>query len=240
MQNNRTYSAAPVHAPGMLFKAVVFDMDGTLVNSTASDYLAWKKLFADYGQPFVRFSEYLPLLGIRSREVIQTYLHLNGEALEQALQRRLQYFTEIVASEGVQPMPHAVSFLQSLKATGVKTALATSSRKEKMALVMQVTGLLPYFDVVVTGEEVSRGKPFPDIFLRAAERLQLSPQECLVIEDAPAGVQAAKNAMMTCVAITTTHAAAALHQADYIIHSFARQDFGEWCAIIGSVHSHRV
>lgn len=218
-----------------LLSAVIFDMDGTLVNTTEADYLTWKKLFADFNHPFVSYNEYLPLLGIKSAEVLQRFLSLNGEALQQALDKKLHYFTSIAASLDIQPTPHAIAFLQSLKTKGIKTALATSSRKAKAMMVLRSSGLEKYFDAFVTGEEVSNGKPSPDIFLKAADLLEIPPRLCLAIEDAPLGVQAAKNALMKCVAITTTHPPQALQHADHVIHSFEDQQFAHLCTRVNSI-----
>jgi beta-phosphoglucomutase-like phosphatase (HAD superfamily) len=104
-------------------------------------------------------------------------------------------------------------------------ALATSSRKMKMKLVMEKLDFLQYFDAIVTGEEVHHSKPAPDIFLLAAKKLDLSTQDCLVIEDAASGVTAAKSAGMKCIAITTTHKEEDLEHADLIIHSFKEINF---------------
>lgn len=210
------------------FKAVIFDMDGTLIASTQADYLAWAKLFAEQGKT-LSYEEYVPLLGIKSAEVIKTYLALEGEKLTAALLKKLTYFNEIILANGIYTIPFAEKFLKSLKKYPVKIALATSARRAKMEMVMQQLDLLKYFDVIVTGEEVVNGKPAPDIFIKTAEKLNLPAFECLVIEDAANGVQAAKNALMKCVAITTTHTEELLNEADLIINSFEEENFTGWC-----------
>jgi len=210
------------------FKAVIFDMDGTLIASTEADYLAWKRLFAEYGIDLT-FENYFPLLGKKSADVTKYQLHLTGDDVAEALQKKLVYFDEVIAENGIQLIPYADVLVKSVKQYPVKMALATSSRKHKMEKVMKLVGLLSYFDVTVSGNEIENGKPAPDIFIEAAERLQVSADECVVFEDAASGVQAAKAAGMKCVAITTTHPAEALQQADMVIDSFEGVDFAQLC-----------
>jgi len=136
----------------------------------------------------------------------------------------MKYFSEIVTEKGIQVVPYAIKFLKQLKAENLKIALATSSRQEKMNFVLQLTNLTSYFDIIVTGDLVQKSKPAPDIFLKAAEKLQLKPEDCLVVEDAANGVKAAKNAGMKCVAITTTHTEDLLQQADLVINSYEDLD----------------
>jgi len=213
------------------FKGVIFDMDGTLIESTQADYLAWKRLFADY-QKLLSYEDYFPLLGAKSAVVVQSRLLLNEEQAKFALAKKLKYFTEIISQNGIQPVLFAVKLLQQLQQYDLKIALATSSRRKKMKMVLKLTGLLPYFEVIVTGEEVSRSKPAPDIFLMVAKKLDLTPIECLVIEDAINGIKAAKNAGMKCIAITTTHSAEMLQEADLIIDTYEAVNFQDLCSMI--------
>ncbi len=111
--------------------------------------------------------------------------------------------------------------LESLIQNNLKTALATAAVKDKVRVVLEITGLNKYFSVVVTADEVSKGKPDPETFLKAAGKLSCKPEECVVIEDATNGIRAAKNANMKCIAITTTHHRAELEEADKTVESFA-------------------
>ena len=209
------------------FKGVIFDMDGTLIVSTEADYLAWQKVFANYGKTLT-YEQYQPILGVRSADVIRKYLGIPGEEdVKRILREKFDLFIEVITANPIKPVNAAETFLKSLKNYPVKVALATSSRKEKMQLVLKQLDFLQYFDAVVTGDEVHHGKPAPDIFLKAAERLNLSPEDCFVVEDGPIGVAAAKNAKMKCVAITETHEADKLQQADLVIETYENVDFLE-------------
>jgi beta-phosphoglucomutase family hydrolase len=213
------------------FEAVIIDMDGTLIASTEADFLAWKRTFADNGKS-LSYESYFPLLGMKSAEVIKHELKLEGEEVDKALAQKLLYFEEIMLTDGIAAIPFAEELLKKLRRLPVKVALATSSRRKKMQMVMDKLGFLQYFDQVVTGEEVLNSKPAPDIFVRAAEKLSVPADKCIVIEDASSGVLAAKLAGMKCVAITTTHTSAQLQKADLIIDTFEGIDFAHICGSI--------
>jgi beta-phosphoglucomutase family hydrolase len=200
--------------------AVIFDMDGTLVATTEADFLAWQRLFLEFNS-HLDYTSYFPLLGKKSVDVVKEGLGLEGEEAQQAMHKKMAYFEEIVRERGISTMPDAEVFLQEIKDENIPLALATSSRKMKMELVMEESGLGKYFSVFVTGEEVMHGKPHPDIFLLAAKRLNVDPSQCLVLEDAVSGVAAAKAAGMKCIAITSTHDDAALAAADLVVNSFS-------------------
>src|SRR5215210_1517354 len=216
------------------FKGVIFDMDGTLIVSTECDYFAWKKVFTNYGKK-LSYEDYQPLLGIRSADVIKDCIGITGEEdVKRILKEKFDYFVELITANPIKPVEAAEAFLKSLESHPVKVALATSSRKEKMQMVLQQLNFLRYFDAIVTGDDVENSKPAPDIFLKAAERLGLSAKDCMVVEDGPIGVAAAKNAKMKCVAITETHRADKLHQADVVIDSYENADFIEICQQLAS------
>jgi beta-phosphoglucomutase family hydrolase len=211
------------------FKAVIFDMDGTLINSIPADFLAWQQLFSNY-EKSLSLEEYIPLLGIKSAEVAEKFLPLKDEnELKHALANKLVYFENIIEEHGIEAIPYARDFILQLKQYDLKLALATSSRKAKMKLVMERVGLFGFFDVVITAEDVKKGKPEPDIFLTTAQKLSVLPNECVVFEDAINGVAAAKNANMKCVALSSERTQGMLSQADVIINSFKNLDYMELC-----------
>ncbi|WP_018611194.1 HAD family hydrolase [Segetibacter koreensis] len=220
-------SATVTDAAELPYKGVIFDMDGTLIISTEADYLAWEKVFNNYGKKLT-YEDYQPILGVRSADVIKNHLGISGEEdVKRILKEKFDYFVDIITANPIKPVHAAETFLKSLANYPVKVALATSSRKEKMEMVLKQLNFLQYFDVLVTGDEVKNSKPAPDIFLKAADRLGLAPNDCFVVEDGPIGVAAAKNAKMKCVAITETHEADKLQQADIVIDSYADADFIE-------------
>jgi len=213
-----------------LCKAVIFDMDGTLINSTKADFLAWQKLFSFYGKSLT-YEEYIPLLGIKSAQVVKEFFPVkNDEEIQMALTQKLVFFHEYVAENGIYPVPYADVFLKQIKQLDIPVALATSSRKAKMEMVMTKVNLVTLFDAIVTGGDVKNGKPAPDIFIKAAEKLGVRPQDCIVFEDASNGVKAAKNAFMKCVAVSSTQSPESLREADLVIDSFKDLSFTDVCS----------
>jgi beta-phosphoglucomutase family hydrolase len=225
-QSNLSSNVTAVAIP---FKGVIFDMDGTLLESTQADYRAWEKVFNKYNKE-LPYSAYVPLLGIKSADVIQHQLGFtNEEEVKRILKEKFDYFVEYVTEHPIKPVLAAEAFLKSLAHYPIKVALATSSRKAKMQMVLKQLDFLQYFEVIVTGDEVVNSKPAPDIFLLAAKRLGLEPTDCMVVEDGPVGVAAAKSANMKCLAITETHEADKLSKADVIIDTYHEADFREIC-----------
>ena len=200
-------------------KAIIFDMDGTVIDSTESDYMAWKRIFAEYNTD-IAYDEYVKVLGVKSDEILQRFLSLDGEELHKALKRKLHYFNQIIEEQGLASIPHVENFLKQLKDSSLRVALATGARKEKSDYVLDKVNLKRYFETFTTAEDIRNGKPHPEIFLKAAARMNVSPSQCIVVEDAENGVKAAKNAGMHCVAITTTTNRDILKDADLIIDSF--------------------
>ena len=183
--------------PGRKFAAFLFDMDGTLLNSIAAAERVWAAWATRHGLDVPTF---LPTIhGMRAIETI-TRLALPGvdprrEATELAA-------AEIADVDGVVPIAGAIDFLGSLPAT--RWAIVTSSPRELALRRMAVAGI-PMPNILVTGEDVTRGKPAPDCFLLAAERLGVKAIDCLAFEDAPAGIAAAQASGAEVVVITATH-----------------------------------
>jgi beta-phosphoglucomutase len=204
-------------------------MDGTLADSTNADFLAWQRLFSHYNKELT-FPGYVPLLGMKSVQIVKDFLPVkNDEEVQFALTKKLVFFHEIISENGIYPVPFADVFLKQIKQYNIPLALATSSRKAKMEMVMAKLNLLSFFDIVVTSGDVKNGKPAPDIFLKAAEKLSVSPTNCIVFEDAANGVRAAKNAGMKCVALASHHAIDSLQEADLVIDTFENLSFPNVC-----------
>lgn len=210
-------------------KAVIFDMDGTLIESTNADFLAWQKVFSDYNK-VLTFQDYRPMLGMRSFAVVKDLLNISDEKRQViALSKKSQYFHEVIEESGLKRVPYAIEFLNQIKGLGIPLALATSSRREKTKFVLKKVGLFSYFDVILTGEDVINGKPFPEVFLKAASALKVSVENCLVFEDAVSGIKAAKSASMKCVAVSSNHSTHLLDEADIVIDSFMNVNFIDLC-----------
>jgi beta-phosphoglucomutase family hydrolase len=218
-----------VHRPKIFCKAVIFDMDGTLIESTNADFLAWQKVFSDYNK-VLTFQDYSPMLGKRSYAVVKDLLKIKDEKEQaKALSNKSKYFSRVIDEKGIESIPYSVDFLKQIKALGIPLALATSSRREKTKMVLGRLDLLSYFKVIMTAEDVLNGKPFPDVFLKAASMLKVPPENCIVFEDAVSGVKAAKSASMKCVALSSNHTSHLLNEADMVIESYKGLDFIDLC-----------
>ena len=197
----------------------IFDLDGVLVDTAKYHYLAWKEIAKEFG--FELTPEHNEQLKGIGREVsLHKILSWAGKSLSEevfaqtALRKNESYLQKISHIDHKELLPGVLPLLQQLKSKGKKIALGSASRNAR--LVLERTGILPYFDAIVDGTMVSKAKPDPEVFLKAAEALHLSANRCCVLEDAPAGIQAAKAAGMTAIGVGSPEI---LKGADKIISS---------------------
>lgn len=178
-------------------KAVIFDMDGVIFDSERATYLCWKKVAEDHG--LERMDEvYRRCIGVTLEVTRQICLDAYGEDFpyEQFAKEASELYHERYDG-GRLPIKEGVrEILSYLKGNGIPIAIASSTRQKRVTTQLDEAGLLSYFDAVVGGESVSRSKPAPDIFLYAAERLGIAPEDCVVIVDSFNGIRAAHAAGM--------------------------------------------
>ena len=192
----------------MICQAILFDLDGTLVDSAARVQRLWEV----WGRKHGITPEYLMevMHGRRADETIRIVApHLSVQDEFRALEAE-----EIADMEGVRPYPSAEKLLSSL--SPYQWAIVTSGTKRVAEARLRHVGL-PKPEVFITADDIKAGKPAPDGYLLAASRLHVTPSDCVVIEDAPAGIQAGKSAGMRVIAITSTMTLDALDQADIAI-----------------------
>lgn len=186
-----------------MIKAVIFDVDGTLLNTERIYVEAWKRAGREQGFeiPEEALRRTRAIDAKLAEQILKSYV---GEQLDyrETWRRRVRIAEEIIASGTVELlMPGAAELLDWLDENGFQKAFATMTNREHTNTHMKKAGILDRFSVCVTGEEVENGKPAPDMFLLAAERLGVLPEECIVCEDSYAGLQAARNAGMLPVMI---------------------------------------
>lgn len=186
------------------FDAILFDLDGTLIDSEPIGQRALDIFLARYGiTPPPGFIH--RLVGRRAHD--NATLMLSEFALPLSVEEIIleqRHLTNTMVEQEVETLPGAETLLQTLRERGIRMAVATSSQRPYLAMVLAKFGWTDVFAATVAGEEVTHGKPAPDIFLRAAELLDVSPSRCLVVEDAPHGVAAGLAAGATVVAIPNT------------------------------------
>ena len=188
----------------MSFRAVIFDLDGVLADSEPWWNKIDKKLLAQYGVTY-RGEYHRNVLGVSYRLAVEFYKKAFGLSVstEEMMRRRAEIAIEFFANR-VGLFPSAKQALEALRQMNLRLAVATSSISASARPFLERHKLTPFFDVIVTGDEIERGKPHPDIYMRAAEKLGLAPDACLVIEDALSGIAAAKAAQMRVAAIPDT------------------------------------
>ncbi|OGY25762.1 MAG: hypothetical protein A2Z11_01080 [Candidatus Woykebacteria bacterium RBG_16_43_9] len=180
-----------------MLKAALVDLDGFLINSEELYLEANKIYFKRHNFEFTE-EHHRQGTGKRFPEWIKTVVNIDKTG-EEIFRERNIIFNELVKKK-LKLLPGAKSLLEALNES-FKTALVTSSRKDYVDLVFKITGIKDYFDLVITGEIVKKGKPDPESFLSAANKLGVKPRECVVFEDSPTGVLAGKNAGMKVVAV---------------------------------------
>lgn len=196
-------------------RAVIFDMDGVLVNSEPLINAAAVAMFKEKGLP-VQPEDFLPFVGAGEDRYIGGVAERYGFALDipSAKKRTYEIYLDLVASQ-LQAFPGVPELILACRDTGLLIAVASSSDEIKVRASLEKIGFPPTFwDAVITGNDVKNKKPAPDIFLSAAERLGADAYECVVVEDAVHGVQAALAAGMRCVAVAQSFPADALRDAD--------------------------
>jgi len=185
--------------------AFIFDMDGTVVDNMRVHNQIWQTVLAEEGVQIDMDEFNRQTTGKRTAEILHLYL---GEKATRTEISRLSEKKEAMYRQVFRPYLRAMAglpgFLEQARRMHIPLALATSAGKANIEYVLSGTGLKPYFEVLVSGEEVAVGKPDPEIFLMAARRLGLLPKRCLVFEDSLLGVEAACRAGMQAIAITTT------------------------------------
>ncbi|MBZ9640834.1 HAD family phosphatase [Streptomyces sp. PSKA30] len=182
--------------------SVMFDLDGTLVDSEPNYYEAGRQILAEHGVPDFTWADHEQYVGISTQETVahwkQRYgLRASVEDLTAAKNRR---YLEL-ARASTRAYPEIRKFVELLAAEGVPLAVASGSSPEAIAAILAVTGLDAQFRTVVSADEVAHGKPAPDVFLEAACRLGAAPADCVVVEDAAPGAAAAHAAGMRCIAL---------------------------------------
>jgi beta-phosphoglucomutase len=197
-------------------QAVIWDLDGVIIDSADEHRRAWQRLARETG---VRMTDadFWATFGKRNDDIIPLiWGNISPQQLQELANRKELYFREFVR-EAAAPLPGSIELMRGLHEAGLLQALATSTPIENIQLIKELLHLDRYLTAFVSGESVARGKPAPDIFLKAAGELHMPPSLCLVIEDAVAGVQAALAAGMRCIAVAGNRDLPGLRAADLVV-----------------------
>lgn len=206
-------------------KAVIFDMDGVIIDSEPIHSRVKMDTFAHFGLPFAE-EDLVHYMGRTSRVIFEDTLRKFGRtditAADMAAYKH-DHYLEVLESGEIEPVTGSVEFIQRLHAAGIPLALATSSNVRAMNAVLDSFGIRKYFTSILSGGALPESKPHPAIYLISAERLGVKPEDCMVVEDTTNGIRAAKAAGMYCVAYRNPNSGEQdLSLADKIVDDFSK------------------
>jgi len=210
----------------MKFKAAIFDVDGVIIDTAHIHHLAWEEVFKNYGINKFTFRDFkLKIDGMPREMAVKKIIPRAQKAdIEKMSSGKQKFFEYFLKKEKVKVFGCTVRLIKKLKKSGYKVGMASSSRNAKP--ILKKLGIYGLFDADAEGAYVKKGKPFPDIFLRAARRLRVRPGECVVFEDAKAGLVAAKKAGMKSVGVARKRAHE-LKSADIVIRDMNKVTAGK-------------
>lgn len=215
----------------MSFKGAIFDLDGVIVNTVPLHFEAWKKMFGEYGKEFNMKDYEAKVDGIPRMDGARAILtDISREELDKAAAKKQRYFSTFLEVEGVNVYDTTVKLIEELRKNGVKIAVISSSKN--CPHILEKTGLYPLVDVEINGRMIVRGKPDPWIFLEAAKRLNLRPEECIMFEDAVLGVEAGKRANMFTIGVDRRNAPERLKKADLVVPDLGEVDYKKLSSFI--------
>ena len=190
--------------------AVLWDMDGTLVDSEEYHWLSWRDTMAAEGIP-ITHDQFVVTFGQRNDSILPRWL--GADAMADRIQRvgdaKEELYRRLVHESGLAPLPGAAEWVRRLQQENWRQAIASSAPRANLDVVLEVIGLAGCFQALASAEDVTAGKPDPQVFLTAASRLGTPPSQCIVVEDAAAGVEAARRAGMRSIGVSRNGSLAA-------------------------------
>jgi beta-phosphoglucomutase len=210
---------------------VLWDLDGTLVDSAGHHWIAWRDTLAAEGHQ-VQPPDFANSFGKRNDEILRE-LFGDGIApdwIERVSEAKEQAYRRLLRERGLEPLPGAVEWLRRLREAGWRQALASSAPRPNIDAVFEALELRRLLDAVVSADEVGRGKPDPALFLEAARRLGVPPARCVVVEDAPAGLEGARRAGMRSIGVLSEHHARL--EAEVVVPSLEALDADAFLALL--------
>ncbi len=202
----------------MSYKAVLFDMDGVIVNSEPLHVAAFQAVLKRYGHDLSDDQYKHHFAGKTDEAGFRQYFDFINEMVELPviMDEKAKAYLELAADQLV-PYPGVVELISRLASQKVPLALVTGSLRTEAEITLQTFKIAEFFTAVVAAEDITQSKPSPEGYLKGAAALEVDPADCIVIEDAPSGVKAARAAGMRCLAVTTTHSREDLEAATVIV-----------------------
>ncbi|MEO7931947.1 MAG: HAD family phosphatase [Chthoniobacterales bacterium] len=200
----------------------IFDWDGVIIDSSRHHEESWERLAQEVGKPLPE-GHFKRGFGMKNEWIIPNLLKWSEEVEEVgALSLRKEaLYREVVADWGIEALPGVVDWLASLKSAGIPCVIGSSTHRLNIETTLDRLGLRDAFNDVVSAEDVTAGKPDPQVFLKASGKINVAPELCVVFEDAHVGIDAARRAGMKVIAVATTNPIEELGKADLAVHSLA-------------------
>jgi beta-phosphoglucomutase family hydrolase len=196
----------------------IFDWDGVIIDSSAHHEESWERLAREFARTLPE-GHFKAGFGRKNDHIIPEILGWTRDTaeIEQLSLRKEALYREVIAERGIAPLPGVRTWLERLREAGVPCAVGSSTARANIDLTLERIGLAEFFSAIVTAEDVTRGKPDPEVFVTAAARIARPAARCVVFEDAHVGIAAARAGGMRIVAVATTHPLAELRVADMAV-----------------------
>ena len=204
----------------------LFDWDGVVIDSHAQHEESWALLSQELGRPLPE-GFFKKTFGMRNQSIMPLWMpELEGdqERIIALGDRKEELYREILRRDGIEALPGVKDFLKAARAAGIPASVGSSTPRKNIDTVIEMAGLEGLFDAIVSADDVTRGKPDPEVFLKGAQRLDRQPSRCVVFEDAFVGIEAGKAGGMKVVGIATTHPIEKLTLADIAVHDLVNVD----------------
>jgi beta-phosphoglucomutase family hydrolase len=203
-------------------EAVLWDLDGVLVDTAPFHFQAWRELFSREGKELSE-ADFLRTFGLRNEAILRDILgEVSDERTEELAQTKEKLFRSAIRG-AIKANPGVLELLERLRDRSKKMAIVSSAPRQNVEMVLESLKARPFFDVIIAEEDAPHGKPDPQGYLLAAERLGVEPERCVVIEDAPGGVEAAKRAGMRCIGLAAGRPPETLEDADLVVRSLEEE-----------------
>lgn len=206
-------------------KCCLFDLDGVIVDTAKYHYLAWKRLADEFGFEFTE-NDNERLKGVSRMKSLEILLEIGGLTFDESTKLKLadkknKWYVEYISKMTPDEiLPGVKNFINDIRSRGIRTTIGSVSKNTRT--ILNNVGLTSYFDVIIDGTKITHAKPNPEVFLKGAEELNIDPKNCVVFEDAQAGIEAAINAGMYSIGIGSS---AILGKADLVISGFEEMSF---------------
>ena len=211
----------------------IFDWDGVIIDSSSHHEESWERLAKETGFTLPK-GHFRKGFGMKNEFIIPNLLDWSNlpQEIGRLSLRKEELYREILLEWGIRPLPGVVEWLTELRQCGVRCAIGSSTHRLNIHTILTVLGFEDWFAAIVTAEDVSHGKPDPEVFLTAAEQIGVDPSHCVVFEDAFVGIEAAHRGGMKVVAVATTNPIETLKTADLAVHRLDELSVDQVAALV--------